>query len=60
MVNFSLQNGVGIEPNRKAIIFFLKQSIQRRIGKGGIAAKELRDVDRSITGSNTRRQNFAL
>ena len=42
--------------------FFLQHSVQRRIGKGGIATKDLGTLKwryRSITGKSTRRQNFA-
>jgi len=63
MLAFPLQNSIGFDANGVAMALFLQQTVQRRIGNRRITAKELGIFKwryRSITGSNTRRQNFAL
>jgi len=44
MLEFPLQDHVGLDANGVVITSFLQHSVQRRIGKGGIATKELGDA----------------
>ena len=48
MFDFPFQDGVGFETNGVKVTFFLQHSVQRRIGEGGIATKEFRDVQVTI------------
>jgi len=48
VLDFPLQHGVGLKATHVAITFFLQHSIQRRIGKRRIAAKELGDIQVGI------------
>ena len=41
MLGFSLQDRVGLDASGVVITYFLQHSVQRRIGKGDIAIKEL-------------------
>jgi hypothetical protein len=48
VLDFPLQDGVGLETKGVEITFFLQYSIQRWNGKGRIATKELLDVEVTI------------
>ena len=48
VLDFPLQNGIGLDANGVVITFFLQQTVQCRIGKGRIAAKEFGDAQVAI------------
>ena len=48
MLDFPIQDRVGLEAYGVEITLFLQHSVQCRIGKGGIPTKELRDVEVTI------------
>ena len=49
MLDFPLQDRVGLEAYGVAISFFLQYSVQRWIGEGRIATKKLGDVQVAIS-----------
>ncbi len=48
VLDFPLQNGIGLDANGVVITFFLQQTVQCRIGKGRITAKEFGDAQVAI------------
>jgi hypothetical protein len=48
MLDFPLQDRIGLKANGVKITFFLQHSVQCRIGKGGIPTEELLDVEVTI------------
>lgn len=48
MLDFPLQDRVGLNANGVVTTFFLQHSVQPRVGKGGIATKELGDAQVAI------------
>jgi hypothetical protein len=47
-LDFRLQHGVGFDPNGVKITFFLQQSVERPLGEGRVATKELGDAQVAI------------